>query len=89
MFVAFLFNIEPAFAKSPIKIGVIAEEGTLVGDAIVNGAKLAASQINAKGGINGRPIKLFIYDDHMKATDAVQDFQRAVYDHHVVAVVGS
>ena len=89
VFVAFLFNIEPAFAKSPIKIGVIAEEGTLVGDAIVNGAKLAASQINAKGGINGRPIKLFIYDDHMKATDAVQAFQRAVYDHHVVAVVGS
>ncbi len=78
-----------ALAVRPINVAIIAEEGTLVGDAIVNGAKLAVKQINAKGGVDGKPIKLFIYDDHMKATDAVQAFQRAVYDHHVVAVIGS
>ena len=85
----FMLSTKPVFAAEPINIGVIAEEGTLVGDAIVNGAKLAVSQINSKGGINGRHIKLFIYDDHMKATDAVQAFQKAVYKHHVTAVVGS
>jgi branched-chain amino acid transport system substrate-binding protein len=84
-----IFLPKLVFAAEPINIGIIAEQGTLVGDSIVNGAKLAAEQINAKGGIDGRPIKLFIYDDHMKATDAVQAFQKAVYDHHVVAVVGS
>ena len=78
-----------ALATEPIKIGIIAEEGTLAGKAIANSAQLAADEINAHGGINGRPIKLFIYDDHVKATDAVEDFQRAVYQHHVVAVVGS
>ncbi|MGC8790053.1 MAG: ABC transporter substrate-binding protein [Desulfurella sp.] len=86
---AFVFLPRLVFAAEPINIGIIAEQGTLVGDSIVNGAKLAADQINAKGGIDGRPIKLFIYDDHMRATDAVQAFQRAVYDHHVVAVIGS
>ena len=79
----------PAPAAEPVNIVIIAESATLVGKAIVNGAQLAADEINAKGGINGQPIKLTVYDDQVKSAEAVQDFQRAVYNDHAVAVVGS
>ncbi len=79
----------PAPAAEPVNIVIIAESATLVGKAIVNGAQLATDEINAKGGINGQPIKLTVYDDQVKSAEAVQDFQRAVYNDHAVAVVGS
>ncbi len=78
-----------AMAAKPINIAIISGTSALVGKSVVYGAELAAKQINEKGGINGRPIKLFIYDDHLKSTDAVEAFQRAVYRHHVAAVVGN
>ncbi len=89
-FFAFLF-IAPknVFASKTINIGIISSTSTLVGKSIVNGAKLAVKKMNAKGGINGQPIKLYIYDDHFKSADAVEAFQRDVYSHHVVAVLGS
>ena len=82
------FNL-PALAADPVNIAIIAESATLVGKAIENGAKLAAEEINAQGGINGQPIKLTIYDDQFKSPEAVQAFQRAVYNDHANAVVGS
>ncbi len=84
-----LGSVPAAPAAEPINIAIIAESATLVGKAIVNGAQLAVEEINAKGGIDGRPIKLTVYDDQVKSAEAVQDFQRAVYNDHAVAVVGS
>ena len=86
---SFLCLVLPAQATKPVNIVIIAESATLVGKAIVNAAQLAVEEINAKGGINGQPIKLTVYDDQMKSAEAVQDFQRAVYTDHAVAVVGS
>ena len=86
---SFMCFVLPAPAAEPINIAIIAESATLVGKAIVNGAQLAVEEINAKGGINGQPIKLTVYDDQVKSAEAVQDFQRAVYNDHAVAVVGS
>jgi branched-chain amino acid transport system substrate-binding protein len=73
----------------PIRIGVIAEQSAIAGTGIANGAQMAADEINAAGGVNGRKIELVIYDDKSSSTDAVRAFQRAVSDDHVVAVVGS
>jgi branched-chain amino acid transport system substrate-binding protein len=81
--------IFPAPAEEPVNIVIIAESATIVGKAIVNGAQLASGEINAKGGVNGRPIKLTVYDDQVKSAEAVQAFQRAVYNDHANAVVGS
>ncbi|MCF3946534.1 ABC transporter substrate-binding protein [Acidiphilium sp. AL] len=78
-----------AHAAKPIKIGITAELGTIPGKAIANGAILAADQINAKGGVNGRKIKLIIEDDHLSTTDAIRSFQRMVKQDHAVAVVGT
>ena len=50
---------------------------------------MAADEINAKGGVDGRKIELVTYDDHSSSADAVRAFQRAVSEDKVVAVIGS
>jgi branched-chain amino acid transport system substrate-binding protein len=81
----------PASAQSnePIKIGVIAEATAVAGSSIPQAAQLAADEINAAGGVNGRKIELVSYDDHSSAAEAVRAFQRAVQEDHVNAVIAS
>jgi branched-chain amino acid transport system substrate-binding protein len=83
-------GLHPARADGPpLKIGVIGEASSVAGASITKAAQLAVDQINAKGGFNGQPIQLFIYDDHSSASDAVRAFQRAVNQDHVNAVIAS
>ncbi|MGO8923863.1 MAG: ABC transporter substrate-binding protein [Xanthobacteraceae bacterium] len=81
----------PAYAQSkdPIKIGVIAEAQSVAGSSIPQAAQLAADEINAAGGVNGRKIEIVSYDDHSTAPEAVRAFQRAVNEDHVNAVIAS
>ena len=79
----------PALAADPIKIGVIAETSAISGVGIPNGAKLAAEEINAAGGVNGQMIEIVDYDDHNSAADAVRAFQRAAQQDKVAAVIAS
>src|SRR3954454_15525143 len=79
-----------AFAASgPIKIGVIAEAQAIAGASIPQAAQLAAEEINAKGGIDGRQVQIITYDNHSAAADSVRAFQRAVSEDHVNAVIAS
>ena len=80
-----------AFAQSgdTIKIGVIGEESSVAGASLTKAAVMAADEINAKGGVNGRKVEVITYDDHSSAADAVRAFQRAVSQDKVVAVIGS
>jgi branched-chain amino acid transport system substrate-binding protein len=78
-----------AYAEDPIKIGVIAETSAISGVGIPNGAQLAADEINAAGGLNGRKIEIVSYDDHNSAADAVRAFQRAAQQDKVNAVIAS
>jgi branched-chain amino acid transport system substrate-binding protein len=73
--------------QGPIKIGVVSEQAAIVGQAISQGAQLAADDINKQGGIDGRQIQIITYDDHSSASDAVRAYQRAVQQDHVSAVV--
>ena len=66
-----------------------ASKSAIVGQAIIQGAQLAADDINAKGGVNGRKIEIIIYDDHSSAADAVRAYQRAAQQDHVSAVVAT
>ncbi len=81
----------PGYAQSsePIKIGVIAEAQSVAGSSIPQAAQLAADEINAAGGVNGRKIEIISYDDHSTAPEAVRAFQRAVNEDHVNAVIAS
>jgi branched-chain amino acid transport system substrate-binding protein len=81
----------PASAQSnePIKIGVIAEATAVAGSSIPQAAQLAADEINAAGGVNGRKIQIVSYDNHSSAPESVRAFQRAVSEDHVNAVIAS
>jgi branched-chain amino acid transport system substrate-binding protein len=81
----------PAYAQSnePIKIGVIAEAQAVAGASIPQAAQLAADEINAAGGVNGRKIEIVAYDNHSSAAESVRAFQRAATEDHVNAVIAS
>ena len=77
------------FAADAIKIGVIAEAQAVAGSSIGPAAQLAADEINAKGGVNGRKIEVTVYDNHSSAAESVRAFQRAVSEDKVNAVISS
>lgn len=79
----------PGHAADPIRIGVISEVQAVVGSSIPQAAQLAADEINAKGGVDGRKIEIITYDNHSSAAESVRAFQRAVTQDHVHAVVAS
>jgi branched-chain amino acid transport system substrate-binding protein len=78
-----------AFAADSIKIGVISEAQAVSGSSIGPAAQLAAEEINAKGGIDGRKVEIVVYDDHSSSAEAVRAFQRAVSEDKVNAVIAS
>ncbi len=73
-----------------IKIGVAgAHSGDLASYGLpsVNAAKLVVEDINAKGGINGRMLELFIEDDQCKPELATNTASKLV-SNNVIAVIG-
>ena len=78
-----------AQTSGPIKIGVIAEAQAVAGSSIPLAAQLAADEINAAGGLDGRKIEIFSYDNHSSAAESIRAFQRAVNEDHVNAVIAS
>ena len=74
--------------QGPIKIGVIAEAQAVAGSSIPQAAQIAADEINAKGGVDGRKIEIVSYDNHSSSAESVRAFQRAVSEDHVNAVIG-
>ena len=79
----------PGYAADTIKIGVIAEAQAVAGSSIPQAAQLAADEINAAGGVDGKKIEIVSYDNHSSAAESVRAFQRAVSEDHVNAVIAS
>jgi branched-chain amino acid transport system substrate-binding protein len=79
----------PVLAADPIKIGVIAEAQAIAGASIPQAAQMAADEINAKGGVDGRKIEIVTYDNHSSSADSVRAFQRAVNEDKVSIVIAS
>ena len=82
-------GMSAAYAADPIKIGVIAEAQAIAGASIPQAAQMAADEINAKGGVDGRQIQIVTYDNHSSSADSVRAFQRAVNEDKVSAVIAS
>lgn len=85
---------EPAAAASgeAIKIGLygtITGTNALAGEMLEKGATLAIEEINAEGGVNGRPLELVVYDDKSSPEGAVKAVTRLVEVDQVIAMVGS
>jgi len=74
-----------------IKIGVVYEMtgGTATfGTAAANGAKLAAKEINAKGGVLGKQIQLVIADNKSEPSESSNAMTKVITQDKVIAVTG-
>ncbi|MBI1882156.1 MAG: ABC transporter substrate-binding protein, partial [Chloroflexi bacterium] len=80
-----------AASNEPIKIGggfaLTGDESALDLPA-ANGAKLAAKEINAAGGVLGRQVDLIIHDSQYKMDVTAQIAKQFVEEDKVVAVIG-
>src|SRR6186997_2866003 len=79
-------------AQETIKVGVIqpltgafAASGTYV----VNGAKIAADEINAKGGILGKKLELVIEDNKSNPTEAAAVAEKLITSDKVPVLMGA
>ena len=78
--------------KDPIKVGFIAPlsgANAAVGGSNKTGVELAVEEINAAGGINGRQLQLFAYDDENDNTVAVSMANKLIQQDGVCAIIGS
>src|SRR3978361_1090619 len=81
-----------AFAQDSIKIGVnepltgpFAASGTYV----TNGARIAADEINAKGGILGKKIELVIEDNKSNPTEAAAVAEKLITPDKTPVMLGA
>ena len=81
----------PAAAQEPIKIGAIYSvtgSYAVIEDPALKAARLAVKEINAQGGIKGRPIELIHYDGKSTLADIANAAQRLVHEDQVIAIIG-
>ena len=83
----------PAHAQKPVKIGVLTplsppgDSGA--GQLILRGAKMAAEELNARGGIlGGRKVELVIEDDSGTPEKGIAGFRKLASQDHVAGVMG-
>lgn len=82
----------PAFAAEPYKIGGLLETSGFIatlGNPGLEGARLAVEQVNAEGGINGRPLELVNINTESDETKAVTAAKRLIEHEQVLAIVGA
>lgn len=81
-----------ASANEPIKIGLTSSfTGTaaLFGQHDRHGVEMAIAEINAKGGVLGRPLALAAEDNKCNPAEGVKAANKLVSEHQVVAVIGA
>lgn len=74
-----------------IVIGLLANttgDAAVYGISVRNGAMLYIDELNAKGGINGKTVKVIEYDDKGDPTESINAYSRLVSD-GVTAIIGS
>lgn len=88
--ITLLFLVSCQQQQAPIKIGLsinLSGRGGAAGEYIRDGALLAVDEINKSGGINGRPLELFIQDD--QNNDAgIRRADEYLVNEGVIAIIG-
>jgi branched-chain amino acid transport system substrate-binding protein len=80
-----------AFAGEPVPIGYVGPltgSVALLGNESLKGATLAVEQINAAGGVLGRPLKIFAADNRCTPAEAVSATRKVITRDRVVATIG-
>ncbi len=74
-----------------IKVGIMGPhsgDNAQYGLACLNGAQLYFDQLNEDGGINGKQVETFVYDEKGDATEAVNAYNSLVQNDGVTGIVG-
>jgi urea transport system substrate-binding protein len=85
-----LLSLGAAKAADTVKIGIpvgLSGANSVVAPSVVQAAKLAVSEINAKGGILGRQVELEVADDNSGADGAVKAFNALIFQQKVDAII--
>jgi urea transport system substrate-binding protein len=88
--VALLAAGGPGHAQEPIKIGVpvgLSGANSVVAPSVVQAGELAVEEINAAGGVLGRPLELVVADDGSGAQGAQKAFDSLVFQQEVDALI--
>ena len=79
-----------AMAADPIRIGVpvgLSGANSVVAPSVVQSAELAVEEINAKGGVLGRPLALDVADDASGAAGAQKAFDSLIFQKKVSVLI--
>jgi len=85
------FFLSLAWGAEPFKVGLIASltgKTSYAGTHMKIGAEIAVSEINARGGINGHPIELFIENDDSQGSKSPAAAYKLIYQDKVLLIVG-
>jgi branched-chain amino acid transport system substrate-binding protein len=85
------FAITPANAADPIKIGLVTAlsgQSARAGEALSRGLTIAIDEINAKGGVLGRPLELVRRDDEANPAKGVIAARELVQREKVAVLIG-
>jgi len=86
----FCATVPARAADQTVKIGIpvgLSGANSVVAPSVVQAAKLAAQEINDKGGIMGRKIELVVADDGSGADGAVKAFTSLIFEDHVNVII--
>lgn len=81
-----------ALSGDPVKIGlatVLTGERAMEGEYASNAAKIVTEEINAAGGVLGRPVEIVIEDGLGTDVGAVNAYRKLADDPEIVAIIGS
>ena len=84
-------NTKSSYAADPITIGVylpMTGSGAEIGAQIEKTINIALDRANAEGGVNGRDLKIIIYDTATSTEGAQKAAQRLVDQDEVLAILG-
>ena len=77
--------------QKPVRVGVaLSQSGNLADSAKLyfNGVELWRDQVNARGGLLGRPVELVVYDDRSDAATAARLYEKLIADDNVDLLFG-
>lgn len=87
---ALLLLAPSALAQTPIRIGVpigLSGANSVVAPSVIQAGQLAVDEINAKGGVMGRPLALEVADDGSGAAGAQRAFDSLVFQKKVDVLI--
>lgn len=86
-----LFSTVSAQTEETIRVGVFLDmtgQTASFGISTFSGIKMAVDEINAKGGVDGKKIEIFLEDDQGKPDNAKLAVQKLISEKNVHAIIG-